>query len=353
MRYLVSALVACFGSLLLVAVFEPAVAATVTVDFEDEELELPPDSYYNGSDQAGGFTSRGVFFPNDYDTLFGIWAGWSYSNMTDTTTPGFGNQYSAYTGEGAAGSATYAVGFQSEFTAVYPLIPIPEHFAPQSLSITNTTYAALSMLLGDAFAKQFGGETGDDPDWFLLSIIGLDAALEPIGTVEFYLADYRFTDPADDYVLDEWTVVDVSLLAEARTLKFALSSSDVGPFGMNTPAYFALDNLLLACSLPGDVDDDGEVDFQDFLVLQAGYGATTGAERSDGDLDDDNDVDFQDFLVLQAHYGDMCDTLAAATSASAASVPEPASWLMCLVGAAALAIRAFARRAASKPSRRI
>jgi hypothetical protein len=31
---------------------------------------------------------------------------------------------------------------------------------------TNTTYAALSMLSGDSFAKKFGGASGDDPDWF-------------------------------------------------------------------------------------------------------------------------------------------------------------------------------------------
>ena len=31
----------------------------------------------------------------------------------------------------------------------------------------------------------------------------------------------------------------------ARQLTFTLESSDNGPFGMNTPAYFALDNLTV------------------------------------------------------------------------------------------------------------
>ncbi len=53
----------------------------------------------------------------------------------------------------------------------------------------------------------------------------------------------------------------------------------------------------------GDVDLDGDVDFQDFLALQVGYGITSGAQRTDGDLDDDDDVDFQDFLILQANFG--------------------------------------------------
>jgi hypothetical protein len=37
------------------------------------------------------------------------------------------------------------------------------------------TYAALSMRDGDGFAKQFGGASGDDPDYFLLTITGRDA----------------------------------------------------------------------------------------------------------------------------------------------------------------------------------
>jgi len=69
--------------------------------------------------------------------------------------------------------------------------------------------------------------------------------------VEFYLADFQFTDNAFDYILDGWTWVDLSSLGSAvKTLEFALSSSDTGMWGMNTPAYFALDNLLFATRPP-------------------------------------------------------------------------------------------------------
>ena len=40
----------------------PRATADVTVDFED--LPLEPESFYNGSDGAGGFVSRGAFFNN-------------------------------------------------------------------------------------------------------------------------------------------------------------------------------------------------------------------------------------------------------------------------------------------------
>ncbi|MBM4092135.1 MAG: DUF4465 domain-containing protein, partial [Planctomycetes bacterium] len=111
---------------------------------------------------------------------------------------------------------------------------------------TNTTYAALSMRDGDSFSKKFGGELGSDPDWFLLKISGLNAGGGVTGTVDFYLADYRFADNRQDFIVDTWTWVDLSSLGEVSSLKFDLSSSDTGDWGMNTPAFFAMDDLVSA-----------------------------------------------------------------------------------------------------------
>jgi hypothetical protein len=112
--------------------------------------------------------------------------------------------------------------------------------------VTNTTYAALSMLEGDGWAKQFGGDTGNDADWFKLTAYGTDAAGQVVdASVEIYLADYRFADNSLDYILDTWAYLDLSELAAAgaQSLHFNVSSSDVGSSGMNTPAYFAMDDL--------------------------------------------------------------------------------------------------------------
>ena len=68
-----------------------------------------------------------------------------------------------------------------------------------------------------------------------------------MGVVEFALADYRFEDSASDYIVDQWTRVDLSSLVGARKLQFA-EPSDVGEVGMNTPAYFALDQVALSAS---------------------------------------------------------------------------------------------------------
>ncbi len=227
-----------------VAVAAERSPASVVVDFED--LTLPPGSFYNGSDDAGGFTSRGAFFNNsfaDFGGGFVAWSGWSYSNVTDNSTPGYGNQYSAITSAGAMGSGNYAVAFAS--APGEARIELPASTFPESLLVTNTTYAYLSMLHGDQFARRFGGLTGDDPDYFLLTITGLDSTGGPVGSVDVYLADYRFENNAGDYLLDAWTTVDLSTLHGATVLSFGLESTDVGEFGINTPAYFAIDNLVV------------------------------------------------------------------------------------------------------------
>ena len=213
-----------------------------TADFQD--LTLAPNAFDNGSTGPGGpggFTSRGVFFANNYNTTFGSWSGFAYSNKTDTTTAGFGNQYSAIPGSGAGGSSIYGVSYTGSNDAI---ITLPAGRSVASASLTNTTYAYLSMRDGDGFAKKFGGASGTDPDFLKVTINGLDAANAVIGSIDFYLADFRSVVSAEDYILSSWTDVDLSSLSAARKLSFELSSSDNGTFGMNTPSYFAFDNLV-------------------------------------------------------------------------------------------------------------
>ncbi len=238
MRSLRVLLFACVMTCPLVA---PSRVAADFIDFED--LVLPPNSFWNGSGGEGGFLSRGAFFNNDYNQMFQSWRGWSYSNKTDVQTPGLVNQYSAFAwpNGGGDGSPNYAVAFNFAIGDAY--VVLPENTRPESVRITNTTYAALSMLYGDAFAKRFGGDTGTDPDYFVVTIYGVDEQFNVTGWVNFFLADYTSDDSSLDYVVYDWTTVGLTPLGNARYLLFDLNSSDVGMFGMNTPAYFALDNL--------------------------------------------------------------------------------------------------------------
>ncbi len=277
---------------LVILCVRPMAADTVTFD----DLTLAPDSYWNGPDpngtdepdpwggslpvRVGSFNSGGVSFVNRHNLNFGSWTGFAYSNTTDTTTPGFLNQYSAYPGSGyGPGSDNYGVasGYldildpgDADQLRKLPYFELPDDALIESAYVANTTFAALSMLEGDAFAKKFGGSTGDDPDWFRLTAYGTDAAGTPLlDTVEFYLADYRSGDNSADYVVDDWTLIDLSPLAGAKRLYFNLASSDVGDWGMNTAAYFAIDNL-----------EFGVVPEPSTIAMLAGCGLAIGAVLS-------------------------------------------------------------------------
>lgn len=218
-------------------------AATVTSTFED--LLSSPNSNYNGADKI--FTSGLGSFQFNYDEMYGSWDGFTYSNQTDTTTAGWLNQFSAFAGEGADGSSSYAVAYVSSYFDNQPTITFDSAVNVAGAYITNTTYAALSMTYGDDFAKMFGGVSGNDEDWFKLTAYGFDALGNSTGFVDFYLADYRFSDNSQDYIVKDWTFVDFSSLGAVTKITFNVASSDNHPqWGINTPAYFALDNLVAA-----------------------------------------------------------------------------------------------------------
>ena len=219
------------------------VEALPTVGFELLGRSIEKEGYRNGSDVNGGYETKGMLLNNSYDPEWDSWSGWSISKTTDTTTPGFLNQYSSIVGQGDSGSETYAVGAVGFATVPSIVRNLGSTSSFHSVSITNTTYAVRSMLEGDFFAKKFGGETGNDPDWLLLTIEGLDAQQQSIGTLDFYLADYRFEDNQDDYIVDSWVNVPLDDITEAAELRFSMTSSDTGQYGMNTPAYFAIDQL--------------------------------------------------------------------------------------------------------------
>ncbi len=55
----------------------------------------------------------------------------------------------------------------------------------------------------------------------------------------------------------------------------------------------------------GDIDRDGDVDFDDFTVLAGAYGSILGDSAYDerADFDRDDDVDYDDFIILAGNYG--------------------------------------------------
>lgn len=223
------------------------ISTAAVIDFGD--LTVPAIGYENGANLAGNFTSGGASFSNSYNSTFDSWDGFSYSIKGDTTTAGYLNQYSVITGGGsdAAGGAVpgnvFAVGYTGFPSPTISLSPSASR--PLSLRVTNTTYTALSMQNGDMFAKKFGGSSGNDPDFLKLTVTAVGAGNSLLGSLDVFLADFRFADNAQDYILRDWSLVDLSSFGGGVSeLQFTLASSD-NSFGfMNTPSYFAIDNVI-------------------------------------------------------------------------------------------------------------
>jgi len=223
-----------------------ATAQTVA-DFETPVLPKSDTFYLDYSKPLAdvGFNSGLAHFPAVYDTSFGgYWvSGFSYSNMTDSVTSGYMNQYSAKTAQGFAGSSQYAVAY-----GTYNVVPLTGAAIGHQVTgfyVTNSTYAYNSMRDGDMFAKKFGGASGSDSDWYRLDVYGFKGGVLVDTTfVTTYLADYRDSNSAHDYILKDWVWVDLTPLGHVDSLAFQLSSSDTAFGYMNTPAYFCMDNFM-------------------------------------------------------------------------------------------------------------
>lgn len=208
---------------------------------------LTANSYYQ--DNAGtDFTSGGITFQYGWNTAWGgYWeSGTAYTNMNDTVDGTYTNLYGCIPGT-AFGGNNYAtvqsdavISFSNTTTAV------------SGFYITNTTYAWKEIKKG-GFGRKFGDTTGtgsgisipqgEYPDWFKVIVRGFRGGNMLTDSVEYYLADYRSSGTANDYVLKNWQFVNCISLGQVDSIRFEMKSSDTGSFGMNTPGFFSIDNF--------------------------------------------------------------------------------------------------------------
>jgi hypothetical protein len=207
------------------------------VDFED--LTVGTKGYVDSIGITNQFDSKNFIFQSVQDsyvwdgkTNYYLAKGFAISTLNDTITEGNTNSYSVYAGIGGANSKTFIVGKNGA-----KIICPSKKPALTTIDITNTTYAALAMKKGffnaDAFKKG---------DFFKLVINGYSLG-NVKDSVEFYLADFRSEDVKQHYIQQAWKTIDISKLSNSDSLIFRLSSSDNSNGFMDTPDFFALDNL--------------------------------------------------------------------------------------------------------------
>ena len=228
----------------------PGVARGALVIGTFEDQNPGSNAFKNDFRPTNVFITGGFSLNNSFNPTFGSWSGFSASSKVDNAFGGsdFSHQYGAYAplganGTGSGGSATYGVAFN--FSQGDAFINLPSGVDPSSIDIANTTYVAQSIMQGDSFARAF--RQGDFFRLDILGFSGLNGTGTQVGDVPFFLADFR---GSSLQLVGDWTTVSLTTLAGARSLAFNLTSTDVGQFGMNTPAYFAVDNVTGVTAVP-------------------------------------------------------------------------------------------------------
>ena len=227
-----------------VAVTGQAITATFdNLYLEEESFWTGPDTkgsivtgQWGDSQYAGSFLNGSYQFSNNYSIDWASWSGVAYSNRTattfTTTTP---DQYNSAVGSGYAGTANYAVCYDNGVVTV--LNNPVEGDEIDGLYITNSAWAAECIKNGNGTARKFV-----KGDWFKVTFTGTHAD-GTTSTVDYYLADYRSEKEADWYSLDTWQWVDLRPLGKVKSVSFSLDGSDKGSFGLNTSAYFCMDDF--------------------------------------------------------------------------------------------------------------
>jgi hypothetical protein len=231
-----------------------AQTATVTIDMES--FTLTPNSAYSNTNSVP-FGTYSVSFQYKWDTGFNFWSGgFAYTNKYDSATAGFGNTYGVKPLKGYNNSSIYVVAQANGIINLSAPSTTVDGFY-----ITNTTYAYKAIRNGDSFSRKFGDTTGTGsgttipqgsyPDFFKVTVKGYNNGILKPDSVPFYLADYRFSNNTQDYVLNTWQWVNTSTLGEVDSLKFYMYTSDNGSFGPNTPLFFGMDNFTARYSTAG------------------------------------------------------------------------------------------------------
>lgn len=231
---------------------------TSVADFEN--FNTGSNITYTNSANAPFQTSNAEF---NHEMAGSYWiGGFSYTNKYDSSTASFANLHGVKAYKGYNNSSMYNVGQN------HGVIKLKAPFnSADGFYITNTTFTYKTIRDGNQFSRKFGDTTGTGsgssiaqgsyPDWFKITIKGYFNGSLKNDSVEYYLADYRFSNNSLDYIIGSWQWINTSTLGQVDSIKFFMYSSDVGQFGINTPLFFAIDNFTTSNPYVGIAENSG------------------------------------------------------------------------------------------------
>lgn len=133
----------------------------------------------------------------------------------------------------------YLVAFYSPYMSARPVsmsFADGKSYKANGIYVNLNSYAYYSVECGDGFSRAF-----TNGDKFTLTIHGV-APNESEKTVNVSLAEFS---NGDITINRGWKFVDLSSLGTVSELYFTMESTDSGIYGMNTPAYFCIDKLMV------------------------------------------------------------------------------------------------------------
>ena len=236
-KYIMKKLIALISlTILMVACTPPWDEEFVFFD----ELTLP-ESGYMDAELVGAFRSNNVLFTSNWNSEYNYSDGGIYpSNLNDSITIGIMNQYSAY----PKAEDNFAVVHYSEYSASrgknMASFVLPEATVIEGVRVANTTYTYWAIKNGD---DGFGAcRAFQDGDWFKVTFRGYNMCDEEIGSVDYYLADFR---DGKSFIEESWAWVDLTSLGRyVYRVEISFSGTDVGEYGLNTPTYCAIDDII-------------------------------------------------------------------------------------------------------------
>lgn len=220
----------------------------MTVDFTLDSDEYNSKGYwvnvYSENDKNFGIYPLGFTHEAQVDVYDGVkyesFTGFCPSIVNDTTDH-TGSDWTQYQFASIATPGMYGYLIAHWDVRETPETPLDQRSClidcfttvrPVALSVTNTTYSYYVMKNGSPFSRPFGPD-----DYLALDIYGVKDGVAKLSQ-SVYLAK-------DGVPINKWGLVDLTPLGEVQSIFFTMRSSDTGEWGMNTPAYFAINAIQL------------------------------------------------------------------------------------------------------------
>lgn len=136
----------------------------------------------------------------------------------------------------------------SDYGTSYITCEDEKTFYPGGIYVCNSPWGYYGCTVGDGFAQPLVDEGG----YYKVTFHGVNIENETTRSVDFFLAERRYSDrnsdgiinEDDNFTLDHWAWCDLSSLGEVDVMYITMDSSDKGEYGMNTSTLVCLDGMI-------------------------------------------------------------------------------------------------------------